>query len=198
MHVPDGMEIVTSCGYTKPGIMITKQATLWSFCSLAAGIFLSCGSNTRQNERSSGTGLPVQPDSVVQTTGVIPPSVSTDEQRVRTVFAAFLQAVEGDNRELVKDFMHFPLQTSDEELKANAFDREYEKLFNADVKRGLSAADENNLSAAASGAGRYKDVQQDAEVYELSVPGSGKNAGAVTLVWGKVEGEYKVVGYYRK
>lgn len=197
---------------------------LWFSCLLIAGSLVSCGGSSHQTkEQKSGTTLPVQPDSVVQTTGVNPPSVSTDEQKFRTDFAAFQQAVQGDNQEMVKSFIRFPLQTgkqwTNEDLKnmevdkaggnvgANEFKEYYPKIIHADVKRLLPKAGEDNFSEIDDKIGEdyYKTLQQgtdkDSKLYEVSMQYPEKNGTAesfFTFVFGKVQGEYKVIGYYAK
>lgn len=204
--------------------MKTKHLTaLWLCCLLAAASLASCGNRREKEKQLSSTALPVQPDSVAQTTGGTPPSVSTDEQKFRTAFSGLQQAVQGDNQELVKSFIRFPLQTArqwtNEDLKnmnidkaagnvgANEFSEYYSKIFHADVKRLLPKAGEENFSQIDDKIGEdyYKTLQQgtdpDSELYEVSMQYPEKNGSAesyFTFVFGRVQGEYKVIGYYAK
>ncbi|GEP96135.1 hypothetical protein CCY01nite_23950 [Chitinophaga cymbidii] len=197
---------------------------LWFCCLLAALSLASCGNRREKEKQLSSTALPVQPDSVAQTTGGTPPSISTDEQKFRTAFSGFLQAVEGDNQELAKSFIRFPLQTSrqwtNEDLKngninktagnidANEFAKYYPKIFHADVKRLLPEADEENFSLIGGKKieeDYYKTLQQgtdpDSELFEVSMQYPEKNSAAesyFTFVFGRVQGEYKVIGYHGK
>lgn len=204
--------------------MKTEHLTaLWLCCLLVAGPMVSCGNRQEKEKQVSSTALPVQPDSVTQTTGGPPPSVSTDEQKFRTAFSALQQAVQGNNQELVKSLIRFPLQTAkqwtNEDLKdmdidkaagkvgADEFGEYYPKIFHADVKRLLPKAGEENFSEIDDRIGEdyYKTLQQgtdkDTKLYEVSMQYPEKNGTAesyFTFVFGSVQGQYKVIGYYAK
>lgn len=197
--------------------------SLWFCCLLAAVSLASCGNRREKEKQLSSTALPVQPDSVAQTTGGTPPSISTDEQKFRTAFAGFQQAVRGDNQELVKSFIRFPLQTSRqwtnedqknvninkaaEKVDASEFAKYYPEIFHADVKRLLPKAEKENFSGIGDKIEEdyYKTLQQgtdpDSELFEVSMQYPGKNGAAesyFTFVFGRVQGEYKVIGYHAR
>lgn len=206
--------------------MKTRIITALCFCgALFAGMMTACGNRQQTNgkEQVSSTSLPVQPDSVTQTTGGTPPSVSTDEQKFRTAFAAFQEAVKGNNEELVKKFIHFPLQTgkqwTNEDLRsaqidksagnitASEFKEYYKNIIHAAVIRQLPRAAEDDLHEIDEKMNEdyYKTLQQgtdkDSKLYEVYQQYPEKNGSAESFyafVFGRVEGEYKVVGYYAK
>lgn len=172
---------------------------------------LACNNN--DPKQTSSTSIPATEDTLAQMPGSgAKTSVSTDDQLFRTAFGSFKTAVEQNNEDQLKSMVHFPLQTSKGNVKAGEmseadFHSLYNDVFNADVRKLLPKAGDENIAEVDENNQEdyYKYLRQitdkDAKLYEVYTQFPEKNTNAESyfgFVFGKVKGEYKAVGYYSK
>ena len=157
--------------------MIYPRLLLGCLCMAA----LAC--NNSNPQQTSSTSIPATEDTLAQMPGSgAKSSVSTDDQLFETAFGSFKTAVEQHNEEQLKGMMHFPLQTPKGALSDADFHSKYAEIFHADVRNLVPKAGEKS--------DRYQ-TDKDAKVFEV-------DAGKTVFVFGRVQGNYKVVGYYSK
>lgn len=150
-------------------------------------------------------------------------SSDPEEQKFRRFFAVFQKAVQQANPGQLATLLYFPLQTaqqwSNEDLKNMDVDKEsgkvsrrefnsyHKNIFTPDVIRLLPGAKEEALSEidAQSPEDYYKVLRQctdkASKMYEVYMQYPEKNGTAESyfaFVFGRVNGEYKVIGYYAK
>ncbi|MGX5819277.1 hypothetical protein ACWKWU_13825 [Chitinophaga lutea] len=145
-------------------------------------------------------------------------TTQTDEQTFRKTFSAFQQAVKANDREKVRKFIHFPLQTAPQWtnddrpdkkaglVTADTFTEYYPLIFHPDVRRLLPGAGEEELNEIdAPAEDYYKTIRAGTDsgsrLYEvyLQYPEPGTHAESYfAVVFGQFSGEYKAVAYYGK
>ncbi len=150
-------------------------------------------------------------------------SADPEEQAFRRFFAVFQKAVQQDKPGQLEALLYFPLQTAqqwtNEDLKNMDVDKEsgkvsrgefnsYRKnIFTPDVIRLLPKAKEEELSEidAQSPEDYYrvlrKCTDKATKMYEVYMQYPEKNGTAESyfaFVFGRVDGQYKVIGYYAK
>ncbi|MRG45528.1 hypothetical protein GFS24_10405 [Chitinophaga sp. SYP-B3965] len=180
------------------------------FSCLCLGV-LACNNNN--SKQASSTSIPATEDTLAQMPGSgAKTSVSTDEQLFKTAFGSFKTAVEQNDEEQVKSKVNFPLPTSKDdvkggELSARDFHSGYNHIFNADVRRLLPKAGDDNIAEVDTNnqEAYYQQLRQmadkDSKLFEVYTQFPEKNTNAESyfgFVFGKVKGEYKAVGYYSK
>jgi hypothetical protein len=154
---------------------------------------LACN-NSSPKQTSDSSAVPPTEDTLAQMPGGGPrTAVSTDDQLFETAFGSFKTAVEQNNEEQLKGMMHFPLQTSKEKLSDADFHSKYNDVFNADVRNLVPKLGEEYIKEGqdADYAELRKLTDKDSKLFEV-------NAAKTVFVFGKVQGTYKVVGYYSK
>lgn len=172
-------------------------------CSL-----LACGNNKTAEKQPDQTAIPPTEDSAVQTTGANPPPVSTDEQQFRTFLGAFKNAADGRHDTLLRGMVHFPLPVDNAgtEIKKAEFEAHEKQIFNGDVQRLLPAAGDENITEIEENnpTAYYKKLRAGTDagskMYEVHMeyPDQVSNKqGFFTFVFGKVNGDYKMIGYHR-
>lgn len=161
---------------------------------------LAC--NNSNPQQTSSTSIPAAEDTLAQMPGSgAKSSVSTDDQLFETAFGSFKTAVWQNSEELLKGMMHFPLQTSEGELSDADFHSKYKEVFNADVRNLIPKAGEGQIKeVAANNQETYytqlrKTTDKDAKLFEVHTAQTGNH---FVFVFGSVQGNYKVVGYYSK
>lgn len=177
------------------------------FSCLCVGVFACNNPGTKQTSTSS---IPATEDTLAQMPGSgSKTAVSTDEQLFKTAFGSFKTAVEQNNQDQLKSMVNFPLQTSKEEgsLTQADFHTQYNAIFTADVRRLLPKAGEDNVAVVdtANMENYYRNLRKvtdkDGKLFEVYTQFPEKNTNAenyFAFVFGKVNGEYKAVGYYSK
>jgi hypothetical protein len=150
-------------------------------------------------------------------------STDPEEQAFRRFFAVFQKAVQQDNPGQLATLLYFPLQTAqqwtNEDLKnmdvdkesgkvsRNEFSSYHKNIFTPDVIRLLPKAKEEELSEidAQSPEDYYKVLRRCTDkatkMYEVYMQYPEKNGTAESyfaFVFGRVNGQYKVIGYYAK
>jgi hypothetical protein len=184
-----------------PTKLMEKLLQILVCCSL-----LACGNSS--NKQPQQTAVPPTQDSALQTTGANPPPVSTEEQQFRTFFSAFQNAAAGSHDTLLQSMIRFPLPVDNENtvVKKSEFRSREKQLFNADVVRLLPAAGDENITEVEENnpTAYYKKLQAGTDggsnMYEVHMEypeqAAGKQ-GFFTFVFGRVNGEYKLIGYHR-
>ncbi|RFS19955.1 hypothetical protein DVR12_19690 [Chitinophaga silvatica] len=141
-----------------------------------------------------------------------PPAAINDDQLFRTTFSVLQKSVKENNKELIKTLIHFPLPTTndgelDGEIHYNEFNDYYSDIFHKEVRRLLPMADEDNIQEIDSNTtdAYYKILKQTidsaSKLYEVYIqyPEKRNNSESYfAFVFGRIYGEYKVVGYYAK
>lgn len=150
-------------------------------------------------------------------------STDPEEQAFRRFFAVFQKAVQQDNPGQLATLLYFPLQTAqqwtNEDLKnmdvdkesgkvsRNEFSSYHKNIFTPDVIRLLPKAKEEELSEidAQSPEDYYRVLRRCTDkatkMYEVYMQYPEKNGTAESyfaFVFGRVKGQYKVIGYYAK
>lgn len=151
------------------------------------------------------------------------PAADPDEEQFRSFFAVFQKAVQRNNPAQLAAMLYFPLQTAqqwtNQDLKDMHIDKEAGKvskqefnsykgnIFNQDVLRLLPKAREEQLSEidASSPEDYYKVLRKCTdkaskmyEVYMQYPETEGNAENYFAFVFGRVKGQYKVIGYYAK
>ena len=174
---------------------------------LACCGMLACG-NSQRNKQPEQTAVPPTEDSAVQTTGVNPPAVSTEEQQFKTFFTAFRSAVENRQDTLLEGLIHFPLPVDNVggEVKKKEFRSREKEIFSGDVLHQLPKVSDENITGIEENnpTAYYKKLRMGTDpgsaLYEVHMeypePNSARQ-GFFTLVFGKVDGTYKLIGYHR-
>ncbi|WP_157986493.1 hypothetical protein [Chitinophaga alhagiae] len=174
---------------------------------LACCSLLACGNNNREKQPQQ-TAVPPMEDSAIQTTGANPPPVSTDEQQFRTFFGSFQHAVTGTHDTLLQSMIRFPLPVDNAgtELKRAEFRSREAQIFNGDVIRLLPTAGDANITEidGNNATAYYKKLRAGTDpgtaMYEVHMEYPDQNSskqGFFTFVFGKVGGQYKLIGYHR-
>lgn len=167
---------------------------------------LACN-NSKPKHTADSSAVPPTEDTLAQMPGGGPrAAVSTDEQLFETAYGSFKTAVEQNSEEQLKGLIHFPLQTSKEDLKAGGlsdadFHSRYKDIFTADVRNlvpkagegNVKEVDENNQEAYYTQLRRITDT--GSALFEVKNDDV-KNEFA--FVFGRVQGTYKVIGFYSK
>ncbi|NIG55697.1 hypothetical protein [Chitinophaga sp. Cy-1792] len=191
---------------------------------LTFSILTACGSQQQQESKQQlpGTSLPAQSDSVTPRDKSMA-DTSGDEQQFRIVLQALQRAVKTNNRDTIRQYLRFPLQTAmqwtNDDVKAGTvdkpgglvsaadFNKYYNSIFHPDVGRLLPEAGEDNLQEidADSPEDYYKTLRRvtdkHSHLYEVYQQYPEKNTQAESFfgfVFGRVDGEYKVIAYYGK
>lgn len=197
------MLIVLSCR-SKRYAMIYQSLLFTCIC---LGVLACINPGSKQTSTSS---IPATEDTLAQMPGSgSKTAVSTDEQLFKTAFGSFKTAVEQNNEDQLKGMVNFPLQTSKEEgtLTQADFHTHYNTVFNADVRRLLPKAGEDNIAVVdtANMENYYRNLRKvtdkDGKLFEVYTQFPEKSTNAenyFAFVFGKVKGEYKAVGYYSK
>ncbi|MGX5820355.1 hypothetical protein ACWKWU_19325 [Chitinophaga lutea] len=177
-------------------------------CILLLTVLFACGSRReRDKQPPEQTALPMAEDSAVQTTGGNPPAVSTDEQQFRTFLGAFRSAADGSQDTLLRNMVHFPLivDNTGEKVTKQQFAAYRDRIFNGDVKRLLPKPDSGEVRVVDPDqpTAYYKQLRAETDsgtaMYELHQPYvdpvDGRDA-FYTFIFGKKNGEYKLMGYH--
>lgn len=154
---------------------------------------LACN-NIGPKQTTDSSAVPPTEDTISQMPGGGPrTSVSTDDQLFETAFGSFKTAVEQNSEDQLKGTIHFPLQTSKGALSDADFHSKYNDVFNADVRNLVPKLGEEYIKEGqdADYAELRKLTDKDSKLFEV-------NAAKTVFVFGKVQGNYKVVGYYSK
>lgn len=174
---------------------------------LACGALLACG-NSKREKQPQQTAVPPTEDSAVQTTGANPPPVSTDEQQFRAFFGTFQNAVAGTHDTLLQGMIRFPLSVDNTgtELKQAEFKSRESQIFNGDVVRLLPTAGDAHITEIGedNSTTYYKKLRAGTDpgtgIYEVHMEYPDQNSNKqsfFTFVFGKVGGQYKLIGYHR-
>jgi hypothetical protein len=176
--------------------MVYPRLLLGCLCIAA----LAC--NNSNPQQTSNTSIPAAEDTLAQMPGSgAKSSVSTDEQLFGTAFGSFKTAVEQNSEDQLKGMMHFPLSLKTGELSDADFHSKYKEVFNADVRNLVPKAGEENIKKVdANNQEAYytqlrKITDKDSKLFEMHTAQTGNH---FVFVFGRVQGTYKIVGYYSK
>lgn len=182
-------------------------------------LLISCGHNKQAPAQPAIPKLQ-QPNTIIKP---VKDTASNDEQNFRGTFEAFRKAVKRNNIDSVKQYIHFPLQTAlqwtNDDLESRPVDKSaglvtysefkeyYADIFHADVRRLLPGTVESELQEIDNQTNDdyYKTLQQvtdkGSKLYEayLQYPEhNGRSESFFAFVFGRINGQYKVVAYYAK
>ncbi|MFB6456730.1 hypothetical protein ACE38W_15770 [Chitinophaga sp. Hz27] len=204
--------------------MKNRTFTIPGSCMVLALCILSaCGNHpTETKQQLPGTSLPAQPDSITPKEKSNT-DTSTDEKQFRIVLKEFQQAVKTNNPDTIRKYLRFPLQTAmqwtNDDVKAGIVDKPgglvslqefkqyYPSIFHQDVRHLIPNAGEDNLQEIDQDTPEdyYKTLRRvtdkNSHLYEVYEQYPEKNNHAETFfafVFGKIDGEYKVIAYYAK
>lgn len=182
-------------------------------------LLISCGHKKQAPDQPAVTVLQ-QPEAVIKT---VKDTASNDKQNFRATFDAFRKAVKRNNIDSVKQYIHFPLQTAlqwtNDDLESRPVDKSaglvtysefkeyYADIFHADVRRLLPGTVESELQEIDNQTDEdyYKTLQQVTdkgsklfEAYLQYPERNGRSESFFAFVFGRINGQYKVVAYYAK
>src|SRR5687768_15632106 len=109
---------------------------------VGACLLMACAGRQRSEEHMDTVTVAPTEDSALQTTGVNPPAVSTEEQEFRTFFTSLRELSDGTHDTTLRSMVNFPLPL--DTMKKTMHRKDYRRLFSAAMQQKLHTATDEN------------------------------------------------------